>query len=166
MLDRIASLMQGMDDEEIAQVIRLIEAKKETYQQPLAFLQAVMDFKAVEGLGEAYTYSMRVSDDLRNRYGIVHGGVLTTFIDTAMAETAFRLDGHLQKAVTLHLTVNFVKAAESGLLHCTVTSAQNSFRIALFHADVTDEAGDMVATADGHFYKTAHQLPVSAEPSA
>lgn len=161
MLDRIASLIHGMDDEEIAQVIRLIEAKKKTYQQPLAFLQAVMDFKTVAGREGANTYSMKISDDLRNRYGIVHGGVLTTFIDTAMAETAFRLDGHLQKAVTLHLTVNFVKAAENGVLHCTVTSAQNSFRIALFHADVTDEVDDIVATADGHFYKTAHASPTA-----
>lgn len=158
MLERIVALLQDMEDDELTQVYGLIAAKSKTYKQPLAFLQAVMDFQTAEAPVGSFGYQMTISDDLRNRYGIIHGGVITTFIDTAMAETAFALDGHLQKAVTLHLTVNFVKAGLDGKLFCSVTPAQNSHRIALFQAVVTDEAGDVIATADGHFYKSAHAV--------
>ncbi|MCY0877102.1 MAG: PaaI family thioesterase [Firmicutes bacterium] len=156
MLDHIVALLGDMEEEELAQIYALVKAKSKTYKKPLAFLQAVMDFKSAQAPDGSYGYQMTITDDVRNRYGIVHGGVITTFIDTAMAETAFALDGHLRKAVTLHLTVNFVKAGEDGTLYCRVTADQNSHRIALFQAVVTDQAGDVVATADGHFYKSAH----------
>ena len=155
--DRIAALLDGMDDDELAQVYHLLEAKKQSYHRPLAFLQAVMDFQAVRRADGAFDYDMTITDDLRNRYGIVHGGVISTFIDTAMAETAFALDGELQRAVTLHLTVNFVKSAQAGRLHCRVTPTQNSHRIALFYAAVRDDSGEVIASAAGHFYKSAHR---------
>lgn len=156
MIEQITDLLRDMEEDELAQVLALVAAKSKTYKKPLAFLQAVMDFQGCEAPVGSFGYRMKINDDLRNRYGIVHGGVITTLIDTAMAETAFALDGHLQKAVTLHLTVNFVKAGQDGFLTCVVTPEQNTHRIALFQALVTDEAGDVVATAVGHFYKTAH----------
>lgn len=155
-IDQIVEQLRDMGEEELQQIARLIEAKKRTYHQPLAFLQEVMGFHILEKDGDEFLYQMVIGDDLLNRYGIVHGGVLTTFIDTAMAETAFLLDGELKKAVTLNLTVNFVKAAVGGRLHCSVTARQNSHKLALFAAEVNDDNNDVVATATGHFYKTAH----------
>lgn len=157
MRDQINAQLDTMSEGELEQIYRLIEAKKHTYHQPLAFLLEVMQFRAVGDSADEYMYQMQIGDELLNRYGIVHGGVITTFIDTAMAETAFLLDGELKKAVTLNLTVNFVKQAVSGMLHCQVVPTQNSYRLALFTALVTDEEGDVIATATGHFYKSSHQ---------
>ncbi|MCI0181846.1 PaaI family thioesterase [Sulfoacidibacillus ferrooxidans] len=157
MRDQINAQLDTMSEGELEQIYRLIEAKKRTYHQPLAFLLEVMQFRVVGDGADKYMYQMQIGDELLNRYGIVHGGVITTFIDTAMAETAFLLDGELKKAVTLNLTVNFVKQAVSGMLHCQVVPTQNSYRLALFTALVTDEEGDVIATATGHFYKSSHQ---------
>jgi acyl-CoA thioesterase len=158
MLERILEVLSEMDEDELTQVLHLLVAKQQTYHRPLAFLQAVMGFTPLGRDADAYVYEMTIYDELLNRYGIVHGGVLTTFIDTAMAETAFAKDGELQKAVTLNLTVNFVRQAVQGRLRCTVLTEQNSHRIALFFATVTDDEKKVVATATGHFYKTAHQV--------
>ncbi len=157
MREKIVELLSNMNEVELEQMVRLIEAKKRTYHQPLAFLLEVMRFRHVPQEVESFLYEMQIGDELLNRYGIVHGGVITTFIDTAMAETAFALDGELKKAVTINLTVNFVKQALVGSLKCQVTPTQNSYRLALFTALVSDESGDVVATATGHFYKSAHQ---------
>lgn len=156
MIEKINDLLGDLEQGELEQIYRLIEAKKRTYHKPLAFLQEVMGFVANPPAEGHYDYEMQVTDDLRNRYGIVHGGVITTFIDTAMAETAFQLDGDLKKAVTLNLTVNFVKAGSDGRLRCRITPTQTGRKIALFSALVTDDASDVVATATGHFYKSAH----------
>ncbi|PWI56865.1 PaaI family thioesterase [Sulfoacidibacillus thermotolerans] len=157
MREKINELLRAMSEPELEQIYHLIEAKNRTYHQPLAFLLEVMHFEAIEETANGFWYQMKITDDLRNRYGIVHGGVITTFIDTAMAETAFALDGELKKAVTLDLTVNFVKQAVNGTLRCQVTPTQNSYRLALFTAYVTDEVGDIIATATGHFYKSLRQ---------
>ncbi len=162
-IDQIVEQLRNMEEEELQQISRLIDAKKRTYQQPLAFLQEVMGFCVLPKTGETFMYRMTIGDDLLNRYGIVHGGVLTTFIDTAMAETAFQLDGHLKRAVTLNLTVNFVKAAVEGRLRCGITARQNSHKLALFAAEIHDDQDDVVATATGHFYKTAHAESAPAE---
>lgn len=155
MREDIIRQLDDMDGEELRQVYHLLDAKKRSYHQPLAFLLAVMGFKAVPSEAGSFAYVMDVSEELKNRYGIVHGGVISTFIDTAMAETAFALDGELKKAVTLHLTVNFIKSVEAGQLHCVIAPAQNGHRIALFNAIVYDAAGEIVASGAGHFYKSA-----------
>lgn len=155
MREDIIRLLDGMDGEELEQVYHLLDAKRRSYHQPLAFLLAVMGFRAVPSEEGTFAYVMDVSEELKNRYGIVHGGVISTFIDTSMAETAFALDGHLQKAVTLHLTVNFIMSVAAGQLRCVIVPAQNGYRIALFNAIVYDDMDGIVASGTGHFYKSA-----------
>lgn len=153
-LDEIVRELNGLPAEELAQILRLIRAKKATYHHPLAFVQEVMRFQAVPASEDGkYSYTMTISDELLNRYGILHGGLMTAFIDTAMAETAFVIDSTVERAFTLNISVDFIKPGKSGDLRADIKVIQNSRVIIVFHADVYDRDNQVVATAMAHFYK-------------
>ena len=145
--------LKQLPEEELQEIFQLIQAKKATYHHPLAFVQEIMRFKQVEQKEGVYSYSMTISDDLLNRYGILHGGLMTAFVDTAMAETAFQIDHTVERAFTLNITVDFIKPGLEGELTANVHVIQNSRVIIVFHTDVFDSKGELIAIALAHFYK-------------
>lgn len=153
-LENIMEELKELSQDELDEILRLIRAKKATYHQPLAFIQEIMRFRSVPSSVEGeYSYSMCISDELLNRYGILHGGLMTAFIDTAMAETAFVIDTTVERAFTLNISVDFIKPGRNGDLRANIKVLQNSRVIILFHADVYDEDHQLIATAMAHFYK-------------
>lgn len=154
MLKNIMDELKDLDQEELDEILRLIRAKKATYHKPLAFVQEVMSFRSLSSpIEDQYSYAMSISDELLNRYGILHGGLMTAFIDTAMAETAFVIDTTVERAFTLNISVDFIKPGRNGDLRADIKVIQNSRVIIVFHADVYDEDNQLIATAMAHFYK-------------
>jgi len=158
MLQEIMAELKNLPADELHDIYRLIQAKKATYHHPLAFVQEIMRFRATGQTDGQYSYSMTVTDELLNRYGILHGGLMTAFIDTAMAETAFVIDETVERAFTLNIAVDFIKPGRTGDLHADIKVIQNSRVIIVFHADVFDAENQMIATAMAHFYKQ-HKHP-------
>ena len=68
--------------------------------------------------GEDYVVALDVQPRHLNIGGIVHGGVLCSLLDTAMARAFFMADGGTDlSAATLEMKVNFLgKAREEGLV--------------------------------------------------
>ncbi|WP_369123491.1 PaaI family thioesterase [Alicyclobacillus suci] len=96
---------------------------------------------------------MQVGAELVNRYGILHGGLMTAFIDTAMAETTFKVDHAVARALTLNISVDFIRPAHVGqTLSAEVSTIQNSRSIIVFHVNVY-EGNELVSTSLAHFYK-------------
>ncbi len=153
MLNEIMSELENLPEDELQDILRLIKAKKATYHHPLAFVQEIMRFKAVNEENNTFSYAMTISDELLNRYGILHGGMMTAFIDTAMAETAFLIDQTVERAFTLNITVDFIKPGEHDELLAKVHVIQNSHVIIVFRTDVYDGNDQLIATALAHFYK-------------
>ncbi|MCF8567288.1 PaaI family thioesterase [Alicyclobacillus tolerans] len=152
--DEIVKELEGLPDSELESILRLIRAKKDTYHRPLAFVQELMGFTQTDRQEDVFRYEMRVTDDLVNRYGLLHGGLMTAFIDTAMAETAFLLDQSIERALTLNIAVDFIRPGQPGdVLHAEIRVVQNSRVMIVFQSTVTNPKGETVATAMAHFYK-------------
>jgi len=158
MIEDILAELQGLPEEELSSILRLIRAKKTSYHQPLAFIQEVMQFRPLGIEAGKHGYQMTVTEELMNRYGILHGGLMTAFMDTAMAETAFVIDKEVERAFTLNIHVDFIKPGTLGDLRAEVDVIQNSRVIIVFHTVVYDEAGEAIAMAMAHFYKQ-HRRP-------
>lgn len=152
--DEIVKELEGLPDSELESILRLIRAKKDTYHRPLAFVQELMGFTQTDRQEDVFRYEMRVTDDLVNRYGLLHGGLMTAFIDTAMAETAFLLDQSIERALTLNIAVDFIRPGQPGdVLNAEIRVVQNSRVMIVFQSTVTNPKGETVATAMAHFYK-------------
>jgi uncharacterized protein (TIGR00369 family) len=97
-----------------------------------------------------------------NSFAVVHGGVLMTLLDVAMAMAA-RSRQPEQGAVTVAMTTQFMQAAQgpllarARLLHQTAT-------LAFTEASVLDAKGRACAAATGTF-KLVRRLPTGARHS-
>ena len=84
-----------------------------------------------------------------NPLGTVHGGVLSTLLDTAAACSVHSTLPAGVGYTSMDLNVKFLRPAtiESGPLTCTGTVLQRGRRTALAEARITDTAGRLVAHA-------------------
>lgn len=84
-----------------------------------------------------------------NPLGTVHGGVISTLLDTAAACAVHTTLAVGEVYTSVDLTVKFLRpvTVESGLLSCEGTVIQRGRRTALGQAQLTDGAGRLVAHA-------------------
>lgn len=84
-----------------------------------------------------------------NPLGSVHGGVISTLLDTAAACAVHTTLAAGELYTSVDLTVKFLRpvTVDSGLLTCEGTVIQRGRRTALAQAQLTDGAGKLVAHA-------------------
>ena len=88
--------------------------------------------------------------ELGNVIGAMHGGVLVTLLDVAMASAAVSLFDFDRTAVTLSLNTSFLEPGR-GRLTADGEVVQHDSSVAWCHASVTDADGRVVARAQGSF---------------
>lgn len=87
-------------------------------------------------------------NELNNRRQVVHGGVLATILDSAMARAARTVDGGVEIAGTVDLHIQFIQPATGTLIAVgRVTSSTRS--LAFCQAEVRNQSGRVVACAMG-----------------
>jgi uncharacterized protein (TIGR00369 family) len=98
--------------------------------------------------------AVTVGDRHLNRSGLMHGGMLTTLVDTACGYCGvWQPEGEpARRAVTLTLTTSFIGAGQPGQ-HLTARATRSGGGRSVFFADctVTDETGRVVGTGQGTF---------------
>lgn len=154
-LSKLYHELEDLNLVELETIHKLVQALKRTRVSPLAYIEELMNFK-VDGYNEekgVYVHRMLVTDELKNRFKILHGGVMSTFMDTAMGSTVFQLKGEDSEAVTLELTVHFLAPAIEGWLTAETEVIKEGKTIILMQVKVTDEKGKLVATASSTFFR-------------
>lgn len=132
-----------------------------------AYIQAIQDsvrespYPALIGMriGLLEFDRARIDLDLRRDhlqpFGIVHGGVLATLIDTATFWAAFLRIAEDAGLVNVDLKLNYLKAVSSGRLRAEGECLRAGRQISYTVASVYDEAGELVA----HGTSTVMTLP-------
>ena len=110
------------------------------------FVQLIgMELVALE-IGEA-RIKLDMRDELRQPYGLLHGGATASLIDTA---TAFAILGNLaegEMASTVDLTIQYLRPHTTGAITCTAKVTRAGKRLLFVSAEVANEEGKLVATA-------------------
>lgn len=88
-----------------------------------------------------------------NLGGVIHGGVLTSLLDIAMAEagTYCPYPGRMRKAITLSLTTTFTGQCSAGTIRVTGRKRAGGTRIFNSTGEVHDDQGNLLAIAEGTF---------------
>lgn len=92
---------------------------------------------------------VKIRDSHLNGIGIVHGGLLFTLADMAIA-AAVHTRGKV--AVLVSSTITYVKAAQGSNLRAEAREVSRNSRLAAYTADITDDTGQVVATVQGLAY--------------
>ena len=88
--------------------------------------------------------------ELENSWGSLHGGVLMTLLDVALASAGRALDDSCNGALTVEMKVNFIAAATGPVLG--EGRAQRAGRSLIFsEGELTSEDGTLLAKATGTF---------------
>lgn len=98
--------------------------------------------------------ALRLGPQHANRSGYTHGGVFTTLIDAACGFAGCHAEPprRARRAVTLSLTTAFLRPARAGkTIRATATVRGGGRSIYTAVAEVTDEAGRLLATGQGTF---------------
>jgi uncharacterized protein (TIGR00369 family) len=98
--------------------------------------------------------------ELGNVIGAVHGGVVSTLVDVAMASAAVSQLDFRMTAVTLTLVTRFLEPGR-GRLQADAECLHAEDGVAWCRATVTDPEGRCVATAQGSF----RYLPLPGTPA-
>ena len=113
---------------------------------PILSMLGVTDFRPEAG---RVVVEMPAAEFHYNPLGGVHGGVISTLLDTAAACAVHSTLAVGEGYTSLDLSVKFLRAVTvtSGLLSCEGTVISRGRRTALAQAQLTDEKGRLVAHA-------------------
>jgi uncharacterized protein (TIGR00369 family) len=78
---------------------------------------------------------------------IVHGGMVTTLLDTAMGGACWSVLDEHESFLTADLRVEFVRAARPGVLRAEGVVVRRNRRVAFCAADLFDAAGELLASS-------------------
>lgn len=109
------------------------------------------DFIGIKMIGfveDHYLVELEVGFEHLNPAGIVHGGVLCTMLDTAMAKAFFEtLSKEKQLGAALELKINFLRPTETGKLTAYGKLVNPTKRTAFVEGYILNEQGKLVAKA-------------------
>ena len=104
----------------------------------------LVGLKVEEVTEDGVTATLEIRDKLLQPFGILHGGVLCSVV-----ETVGSISGHAWSKGAVAGTsnhTNFLRATRSGTLTARSTPIQRGRTQQLWQVDITDETGRLVAT--------------------
>jgi uncharacterized protein (TIGR00369 family) len=90
---------------------------------------------------------MPMKDDLRQPYGLLHGGATASLIDTATAFAVVSVTDRSEKCSTVDLTIHYLRPVINETTICTAKIVRAGRRLITVSAEVHNEEGKMIATA-------------------
>jgi len=97
---------------------------------------------------QQYLVELKIQSRHYNAGGFVHGGVLATMLDTAMARSYWRAQTpDTMSSVTLEMKTNYLRPAKSGMLTAYGKLVNLTKRTAYVEGEVLDETGKLIAKA-------------------
>ena len=97
-----------------------------------------------------------------NNRGVVHGGVLSALLDTAMGAAVVSAIPKEAWCATTSLSVQYLEGARSGRLTCNGQVIRKGRRVAFASGEIHDEGGRLVATAQGSWHLWPHRPEMEA----
>tara|TARA_R110002012_G_scaffold272741_1_gene458489 strand:+ start:13618 stop:14088 length:471 start_codon:yes stop_codon:yes gene_type:complete len=124
-----------------------------TTPQALMGYHELLGLHVVEWQAGRTVVELTIEPKHLNRSGNVHGGVLTSMLDSALSLSGLHCDvpGNIRRGMTLSLTTTFVGPAKQGVLRATGTLRGGGQKTYMGSGDIVDEQGNLVAMGEGSF---------------
>jgi uncharacterized protein (TIGR00369 family) len=103
-------------------------------------------------VGDKVVVTLPLEQKHLNQLGLAHGGAIATLVDNSMGLAC--LVAAQRPLVTVEFKINFVRPARRGILTATSKVDKMGEHLAFVQCEVTDEGGQLVATALGTYMMT------------
>jgi 1,4-dihydroxy-2-naphthoyl-CoA hydrolase len=124
--------------------------EEETVDLPKATagLDQLLGVEFAEVSGDRVVLACEIRPDLHQPYGILHGGVHCSLVESAASIGAALWFGERGNVVGVANSTNFLRAARSGRLIATAEPIHRGRTQQLWRVTVTDEADRMLAVGE------------------
>lgn len=113
--------------------------------RPVGF-DALLGLELLECTDDLVTARVAVRDELRQPFGLVHGGVFTTIAETlASVGTAVVVYPHGQAAMGLSNQTSFMRPITEGTIHGRATRRHRGRTTWIWDVEISDDAGRLCA---------------------
>jgi uncharacterized protein (TIGR00369 family) len=110
-----------------------------------ANFQDVLGMEFAEASGDRVVITCKVRPELHQPYGILHGGVYCSLVESAASLGAALWFGDEGNVVGVANTTNFIRATREGTLTATATPIQRGRTQQLWQVEVVDDTERLVA---------------------
>jgi uncharacterized protein (TIGR00369 family) len=108
----------------------------------------VLGLEFAEADGDKVVITCPIKPHLHQPYGIVHGGVYCSLVETAASVGAALWLGDRGQVVGVANHTNFIRATREGILTTVATPVQRGRTQQLWQVDITDDTGRLVARGE------------------
>jgi acyl-CoA thioesterase len=123
-------------------------------QEPYAMMMGMRLIDIGQG---SSTVEMKLSEQMKNIFGVTHGGAVFSLIDGAFEAAA---NSHGTVAVALNVNVSYINPAMPGdTLIAQAKEFSKSRKISTYHIQVKNEKGVLIATCQAMAYRKKDPLP-------
>lgn len=102
--------------------------------------------------GDKTVVTLDVTGNLKQIYGTVHGGVLASLVDSAIAVAIHRQLDADEGCSTVEMKLNYLRPVNGGRLTAEGRVVQRGRKIAVGQCEIRDETGQMVAFGTATFF--------------
>ncbi len=114
----------------------------------------LLGFELVELERGTATVRLKVEEKVQRHGGMLHGGATASLIDTAMAFAVATMLEENEAALTIDLTVHYLRSVKDGTATAEARIVRAGKRFFTVSADVFDEVGRLCATAISTYSRT------------
>jgi acyl-CoA thioesterase len=95
--------------------------------------------------------SVKITEQLLNPHGVVHGGAIYTMADTGMGAALYSCIEPQEICATVQLDIHYFQAASSGTLNCTTHIVRQTRKLATLESAIRNK-NVVVAKAIATYY--------------
>ena len=105
-----------------------------------------------EGVDRGHArYRLDVTPEMLNPHGVLHGGAVYVMVDYSMGGATMSVLPPDQICATIEIKISYLASVRSGTLTAETSIIKQGRRVVFLESKVTDEAGQIVAAANGSF---------------
>jgi 1,4-dihydroxy-2-naphthoyl-CoA hydrolase len=123
----------------------MVQAAEAARQSAKAGFTGLIGLELLDAGPDRVTASLAITDELLQPYGILHGGVLCSLVETLASIGAALWFGDRGQVVGVSNHTDFLRASRSGVLHAVGTPIHRGRSSQLWLVEVTDDADRLIA---------------------
>lgn len=154
-LMKLFGLCGWTDEVRMSSITELTEERRNRIIEafPSVPFARLLGLELIELNPDSAVLRLPMRDDLRQPYGLLHGGAIASLIDTATAFALLAVTDEHEKGATSNLTVHYLKAHAEGPVTCVASVVKSGKRLVTLSAEVHDDSGNLIATAISTYAK-------------
>lgn len=152
LLKELTSVAENGTEEERKILQLALQAIEQKRERGSHYMSGFLGLKGAFTEDGGYQFKVPITPFMRNRSGVVFGGITASIADSTMGSLINRSLPDGQAAVTLEMKVNYVAPGDGALLVSTAHLLHKGTKTCVAAVDIVNDQGKTILTGMGTFF--------------